>query len=688
MVRWIILYIKNRNIGDYGYFFRRLVILQLLISFILFLIPVFVSNVSAAKRRVIFQLANLQQWTELGYTFAGNSYRGDLNQTSLEHEFDERYHLEIDYAILGRRLANGSLEFEVGLQQGYEDESGLQSRNDSSNGFNLEYNIDMLLFEKRFYPISLYSSRSQDRVNAPFTKSYDLTSSHYSTEIALKNQFLPVRLHYHFHQTETTGLEVGRLQRSEQLRLNAFIDTAEISTTELQVQSGKSSSQVSGTAPELSTDDYGIEARNVLDWLAFSQHQVMNSSYRKQHSIGASNLLSEQWDERLRLRLGKALETGASYGYSKSESDQQFRRTKKREGWLRHQLFQSVTSRFQHSISNTAFLSGDEDLWKRQFNLSYSKLLPKDSRIFLTYGYSYGETDRDLTEQKISVIGEKKTVQIDGNYLTQFDVETDSVEVFSQDRSILYTEGIDYLLIPNGRRLELVFPLPFPTPGGINLNDSLSIDYAYRVNNSIEYATTVNSVSASLELLNNAFRLYGNASETSQDLIAGEANVSPLVQQRYYQAGFEFNLNEYSLGGSYSFLDSTIAVEEYVEAFCNFQREKKNSLFNLRLIERFSSVQQNESLLDVKTESTKKNSLLLHLNYRRQLNQRTSITLKGFLADIRGEETTQNEVSVGFLLESRWYKFLLRASTDISLQYYDERTTQNGQITLALRRYF
>jgi len=179
-----------------------LLLLLFLIGFIL--LP---QSVEAARRKVIFQLSNFSHWAELEYEYNGknDSYENSSDRSSQEHELEETYHLEIDYAILDSDLMNGSLAVDLSLDQAYEDESGGSERNDSSAGFSGEYLFDMVAFERRFYPIRLMSSLTEERVTAPFTENYNFTRQSLSAAIALRNSFLPTRLNYRYDTTETSG---------------------------------------------------------------------------------------------------------------------------------------------------------------------------------------------------------------------------------------------------------------------------------------------------------------------------------------------------------------------------------------------------------------------------------------------------------------------------------------------------
>ncbi len=659
------------------------------ILFIVLLLTFIPQETKAARRRVIFQLANLQQWATLAYTYNGSEQ--DNNRTSQDHGFEETYHLGVDYIIFNPRLANGTLEFDLGLYQNQDYERDYIDQDDSSYGLNLEYMVDMLLFERHFHPISLMANQSQEQINAPFTENYDLTSAAYSAGITLRNKFLPTLLYYRHYDTETDGLSRDRKQSSDEVTLDATFETGEVSTTDLKGRATNRDSEIEGSDSNTDINSYELEGRNQLNWTALSHDQTLYSIYRWQRDTGDSEIRTNLWEERLDFRLGEALDTGATYGYNKTESDYQNSRENRRGAWIEHLLFRSLTSRYDYNAYRIDYDNGKESNWRHQLSFDYKKNLPKQSYLNLGYTFGYGETDRNLDNNQLFSIDERLTVRIDNNYLVNPDVIENSVEVFSGDRSLLYVEGIDYELEVVGRRTELVFFLPFPS-GGISLGDTLSIDYAYRVNSSIEYSTTLNTVSASLGLFEQLYQLYTSLSKTDQDHISGVADVSPLMQTTFALVGFEVNPGEVSFGGSYQYQDSDISTDKTLESFVDYRHEKEKTLLHLRLTGRHIESEHNDGFFDTDETTSKRtsksNSVLLNADYRIRLARNRTINLRGHIFDIRGDNRDQDDIYLGVVFESRWYKFRIRASADVTWQIYDEYTSRNDRISVELRRYF
>ena len=383
------------------------------------------------------------------------------------------------------------------------------------------------------------------------------------------------------------------------------------------------------------------------------------------------------------MQLGKALSSGISYGYWTVESPDQEQTRHNGDAWIEHKLFDSLTTRVGYSVDRTDYLTGEGQNWQYQADLTYVKKLPRRSSLNLSYSYRYGETDRNLLDGRLTVSDESFSVTTFlSGFLEQFDIIPESVVVYSADRSIIYSQGSEYQINQIGRRTELEI-----IGGGIVAGDSLSVDYSYRVNNSIEYSTTGNSLSASLGLFGQRYRLYSSLNRTDQSLIAGLADVSTLTQQTHAEIGMEGNLDPVSFGTSYSYQDSTLSTDKTAKAFANYQLRKRFSSLNLRLTERYTITQQNEGAGGA-SDTTKRNSLSFNANYRRQLLRSTTLSLHGHLIDIRGQDRNQNDIFLGMIFESRWYKFVLQMSADVSWQIYEDSTSREDSVSFKLRRYF
>ncbi len=208
------------------------------------------------------------------------------------------------------------------------------------------------------------------------------------------------------------------------------------------------------------------------------------------------------------------------------------------------------------------------------------------------------------------------------------------------------------------------------------------------MNNSIKYSTTGYSLSTNVSLFANRYRLYGSLSKTDQDKIAGVDSVSPLIQQTYAQIGLDGNFDSISLGTSYTYLDSNLSTDKTTEAFVSYLLRKNRSHLSLRLTERYTTTQQNEENSGNAGGLQNRNSLTFNADYRRRLYSNLTMSLRGHVIDIRSQNQDQDDIFLGMVLESRWYKFELQLSADVTWQLYKDSSSREDTVSFRIRRYF
>lgn len=634
----------------------------------------------AARNRVLLQLSNLQQWVDLSYKYNGQSNDGRRDTSSQKHTLEESYHVGIDYAILNKRLANGTFEIELGAEQGMGWTSSSYGGG-FSNDYELEYMFDLTAFDRRPYVVTVNANQQYQMMNPPFVKSYTLLSNTFNSSLILRNRILPVTFGYHQNSNETSGLKADRTSEAESVFFVANHFIGDFSETSLSAGTSESRQTVVGKAPS-SSSGYNFILNNRLNW-GETKRDSLSSGYSFKKETGNVELQTENWYEEFEVWLGKALAVGGSYKYDDNETELQGRKQNSWDAWLRHRLYESVTTRYRYYETQSEYRSGDTGLWGHQLQLAYTKSLPANSNMGLTYNYKYAESDLNLSDQSIFVPEESMTLALTGNYLANTDVDTASVLVFTKTPFVTFTEGIDYRLDPVGRRTELVL-----LSGALSPGDTVYIAYSYRVNNSIEYATTTHIVGANLGLQNQRYLLSLRLGKTEQDLLSGSADVSPLQQQQFFQLGFDVNIDTLSGGTLFRYSDATLLKEMALETSLNWHRDMNQGVLNFRVSDVYLVSEEKEGFSGQESgDKEKRNSLQLTADYRKKLNRHLTYLLRSRVADVRGE-SDRNDVSLGYTLEARWYKFLALLEADVSWEFLEESRSREDSLKVTLRRFF
>lgn len=636
-----------------------------------------------ARKRALFIIGNFRNWTDLTYQYNGYSTVSDYakDRTSSNNQFEEDYTLAFNYAILSHKILNGRAQFTLGAEQAFQKNSG-SGRDSDSSGLNFEYAVSGVAFQFRPYPIIFSSNMFTEQVNNPYSEHYVLTQENHSIGIAMENDLLPSWLNYRYSEDSTDGLISDRTNRYETVTFNSVHRFRGISTTDFSAYRSTQENDFQGSAQDIRTDSHFISLGNSLAWGKPLQRRYIDSTYQIRQESGSRNTDFESWSESVRINLGKALEYGLNTDYQKESSDFQDRRRRLGRTFLEHRLFNSLTTRLEYLKELNEYSTGDDNQWYRQISFSYGKTLPRQCRLNLGYSNSYGETDRNLNDENLFVTGELMIVKVTDNYLKNTNVVQDSVVVLNADRTVTYLEGIDYELREFGRLTEIM-----PLSALIQEGDVLSIDYSYRVNDSIEYSTLTNSVSGSLQLFDNRYRIFTTLTKTDRDLISGSDTVQPLVQLKAAVLGFEANIAPFTYGSTYSYVDSTLAKDEALEGYLYYQRSVGRKRLSIRLNDRYSVTEQ-KALLASSSMEESKNVITLRATYQRPWYRRSLLTLRGEYRNLRGTSRDEDDLTFGAALEAKINKFEFRLLSEVQWKFFEDSRQREDYLRIEVRRYF
>ena len=643
---------------------------------------------AAANKRVLLQLSNMRHWVDTGARYFGSdSEVSGSENSSQKYSFEETYNINIDYAILNKKLANGTLEVGVGSNQDFQHISGVQSKAGSAVGYKIEYLADLFLFERRDYPIYLRSNRYQELIALPFTESYDLTTTNFLSRLNLKHDYLPMELSYNRTETETSGLTIDRNHLTESFSINMSHEIADLSSTSLKVSTRSGTNSLEGAGRAEKSSSYELGGRNVLSWEMRSEQSTLASSYMIREESGTSDLSLLSWGERLNLRLGKALSTGGVYNYHKSLNDVTERRDTRRSVWVKHQLFESLSSRLGYEKQEVDETAGTVDSWSKTASVAYTKTLPRQSRLNLSYGYSYGVIDSDFDVETLPQLDETLVVDVVDNPLQNSNVILGSIKVLSADRLIRYDEGVDYDVVTIGRITRLEFFNP-GLSGIIAPGTSVSVDYDYRVDSSLEYATTGNRFAASVSLFSNRYRVYTTIVSNDQELLDGDASISALGGAFVYSLGIDGDLGDYRFGSEYYVADTRDSDEKIFSGFLMYNKSLGGGDVTWRLDERYSVIKQHPSETLLAEVEDKTNYLSLLLKYKKNYSRNFKLKYSAQVTDLRGSIQNRNEISLGLNGEYKWYKFLAFLDANVTWQFSENVKRRNDRLSFTLRRYF
>ena len=602
-----------------------------------------------AAERAILNIKNIHHWLDLSYQYEGRKEDHGTGRTTSyrDHLWEEIYHMDCRYAIYDYRILNGHFEINTGLVQ--EDYDSTYDKAKFDAGYDLEYKLEGIFFEKKTVPVSFFSSMTESRVARRFSQSYDLSTSSHGISVYYKSNVLPTSISYSHMESETSGLDSDSDQVSDAFNFVSTHVYHNLSQTVLSFYKGKYDTDYESGIESQDSDTTRYSIRNRLNFGNIDYNRIIESEYVSSDTSGYYDQKTSEWRESLDWDLGLALNLSADFRDSKWETDVQDRDSTLINTRLRHQLFESLFTHFKYSYNDSEYDRGEDIYWYWDAGFSYKKRLPADSHLLVSYFHQYGETDRDMDEDRIQVVDERLTISISfPNYLNYPDVIIETIVVRSIDGSITYQPIIDYIPSQIGRRTELIIPFG----SSISDGETVLVSYEYLINPSIKYSTTVNSVSGSLTLFNTAYRIFGQYQESNQDIISGTADNVYLTDYRFFMLGTEMRRPTFSLGAAYGDMDSTIEKYRYGEVWLTYN--KVWGINNIWINMRNRNTQYYETETTGPDVDGNENQFSAGAVLRRLLMFKGSILELGlYFLDNRGRGNTRTELSLELSIEGR-----------------------------------
>lgn len=246
--------------------------------------------------------------------------------------------------------------------------------------------------------------------------------------------------------------------------------------------------------------------------------------------------------------------------------------------FLRHQLFQSLSSRIGADQTRTNQSSYDQQLTRGTAELSYTKVIRKKHGIDLSYRYTLQQENWNSQDQTIFIPNEAVNLR-DGQItlLARPYIDLPSFRLKDATGTTIYQINLDYILIPQGDFLQVQ-----RVPGGL-IPDNANVFAEYRAiqPGNYRYNSTNITYNAGLNFFNRLLQVYYRRAEQDYKQLK---LTSGLTLNYFTQQVAGIRLEHKGLGGGveYDNMKSTVLPYEVYRFFIAFQRTFSNKfVFNI-----------------------------------------------------------------------------------------------------------
>ncbi len=428
-------------------------------------------------------------------------------------------------------------------------------------------NLGALFFQQKQVSLKLVADYDQSfsaRENLTDVKS---VNRHWGALLSYNNRYLPVSIDFHSRNWDETEIQSERKYSIDQKLFETRI-------TKSFTKADRSEFRYSHDY-NLNINQNLFRVANTIDNVDFTNHikpggsqkYNLNTVVSEIHQQGYTQFNRFQAGENVNLQLPGQLVFNGGYNFYIINQDLSNQVQHNLNTSLGHSLFKSLQSKVfldYSSINHTVY---KETTTKTGFEITYSKKIPY-GQLLISYKFDRLHQDYKSDPSLIAVNNESYTLT-DGKIelLRLADITLSSVVVKDETGTLIYENGLDYMLIERGSYIEIR-----RVPGGLIANSSsVLVDYSALQPGSYTYDANSNVVNASIYLFKNKLSFYYRFS--NQDYFNLESTQA--VALNYFTqnlAGCRFNFGFLDAGAEYEEYRSTILPYHMMRYYANIQR--------------------------------------------------------------------------------------------------------------------
>ncbi len=492
------------------------------------------STAAFAQRRVGFERwkASLEFGIKWNHQTTSNPplEEADLRRRLLEESLKLGNYL---YVIDPRFLSLGTdLDFRF-----FQDRLDIEGQGNPSDGKLVGHDVEASFFPSKPLSFVLFTNRSDTTISREFAGSSSVLSANRGATLHFRRFFLPSQVDYRQERLREESRFGGSVGRREEFRNLFTYDgsaTSERNNVDLRYQYSD--------VEDLANPDFSFKTGYSTLFHRFifgkAESKSLTTSVRQFTRTGRFDLTSLTADEILRLDHSERFATSYQYTFSNFATDSGTTSLNSGLVWLRHQLYESLTTQFSLRGSSATLPTGRQSGYLGRLDLQYTKKLPGDGRLMARISQSREIKDDRTEDRQVGVLAERQVVRLGLPFLlNQPRVVPGTIVVANEARTAIFTEGLDYVVRTIGDRTEI----DLLGTGRIADGDGLLIDYEAIVSPSIKFSAHTAHFDLAADY--GWIHPYYSLDRVSQDLVSGNDGTF-LDEQRIQTAGVRFRLEK------------------------------------------------------------------------------------------------------------------------------------------------
>ena len=430
------------------------------------------------------------------------------------HTLTERVDLSSSGYVYHPALLQFKLKFSPEFMQTTQSTSEVAGNRDvTGNSFSPNYQVNTTVLSQKPYSVTAFSQHLEVQSWATYTGVTRTTSDAYGADVSLKYHLLPTTLGFSSSRSEQSG---AYSSSSDWQEFHLFSTHSGVS--------GDSNLSSTYSINKLVTDNMPAEIITFTNRFS-NQYKVTKDGRVKldsnlQFTHQDANVLKTDSlfiNEQLTWQHHKKLESVYQYSFRKITSESSENSANSLDARLTHKLYENLTS--TAGLSGSLSENGDrgEKTATGLFNTSYQRKLASWGKLNLAAGVTPRYTTRTGASATTQVTNEGHTLSsATDTFLTQPDVDLNSIVVTNSGGTLIYVKNIDYQIDLIGRTVR-ISRLPM---GAISDGQLVMVSYRYTSETAYDDLLLTQSYSAGIELFN-ALSVSYRFTKSDQTLLAG-----------------------------------------------------------------------------------------------------------------------------------------------------------------------
>lgn len=381
-------------------------------------------------------------------------------------------------------------------------------------------NFDMraTIFNNKPVTINAFASLNQSYFNREYLTNIKSDNNQWGGIISLNNKIVPLTVSFRKMKWKQQELQTGC--------------SFSMTQSDIEGRISKSFGQRDKSEIIYSHNNYLYnyaaedEVKNRIERLSLSNSLYFDQDKRYSLSSfvsiydqqGSNTFRKNDVIERFHLQFLRNLRFTGDYSYYMMEDDFQSLGRNRIHGALNHQLYESLSTSLFGEYSAIGQTVYDETNLKAGTEVNYTKKIPTGGRLNLGYRYFRHKFDMKSAPVTVRVTNEEyilsdaRIVLLDRPF-----VETATVTVRDVTGTVIYQQGLDYIIIERNNFIELQ-----RVPGGLIAdNQAVNVDYNAVQPGDYSYDANNHAVSASLVLFDRLIEIYYRGSFQDYSRLAG-----------------------------------------------------------------------------------------------------------------------------------------------------------------------